>query len=455
MANVYLDKLVEKYEGLQKSIEGLQTRAAEANNGAGRELSTDERTLVRSQGDEAKKLAEEITELTEIENRNLKVSKLHADLAAATGAAIAGDDDKDDAGGKSGGSADQTRSTRLAGGATTKDRDPGHYTRSSQYSLFGDLYKSKVLDDDAAQRRLSEHNRALTTGAHGPGIVPPKWLTEEYEALARQGRSLANAVRNIPLGDDPRPITLPKQIAGTDAVVAEQAAENNPVGGADAFDTDVDTVVPRPTAGKQTVSRQMVDMASPAIDLLIYGDLMSVYNLKVENKVGAAVLAGGPAPLTGTAANFSTLTAATSGPDQALKAAIAVRKARKLPANILAMTIDRYGEFLALKDTQGRPVMPDDSAGPMNVVGVGSVQVDGRLKAMGVVATDAMGTGALPDTFAALRASDVLLFESSVLRFRFEEVAGPESIVLGIWAYTGVIARQSGKCIQRVNVTAA
>lgn len=448
MPNPYLLSLREKYDSLRDSIAGLQTRAADDK----RDLTEDELRSVTEQAEQAKALAAQIEDLTEIETRNRKVAELAAELLT------------DDGEGDTQARSTETRGVRL-GGARTQDRDPGHYTMSGPHSFFGDLYRSRNFGDEVASRRLIEHTRALDTGTEGVGTVPPKWMTDEFETLARQGRALANAVRSIPLGDDPRPLTLPKQTAGTDAVVAEQALENNPVSGTDAWDSDVDTVSPKPTAGKQVVSRQMLDMSNPAIDQLIYGDLISVYNSKVEAKVGAAIsvigtaLAGtgggatAPQPGATTETEFKNMADSDNGWELALRAAIEVRKARKLPADIVAMTVDRYGKFLALKDSQGRPLMPDSTAGPMNVIGVGSVAVDGRIGNLGVIATDGMGTGALPDTFAALRASDTLLFESNMLRFRFEEQAGPESVVLGIWGYTAVLVRQGTKSVKRVVIT--
>lgn len=437
MANPYLVAQRKKFDALTASIEGLQTRAATEN----RDLTDDELRSVQEQGEQAKALATTITNLTEIETRARQVGELAATLE---GEADEPEDEHVRAAGQ-----------RLASGTKTKDRDPGHYRAlkdGGKHSFFGDIYRSKINDDDAAATRIREHTRALDTGGEGVGLVAPKWLTEEYEKIARQGRALANAVRNIPLGDDPRPITLPKQTAGTDNVVAEQAAENDPVTGADAYDTDVDVVTPKATSGKQTISRQMYDMSSPAVDLLIYGDLLEVYDLKVENKVGAAVQAIGTA-ITATQAQFLDMsTDETNGSDLAVRAAIAVRSARKLPANILAMTVDRWGEYLKLKDASGRPLVPEETAGPMNVVGVGSVAVDGRIRGLGIVATDGMYGDGDPDTFAALRASDVLLFESNTMRFRFEEQAGPESIVLGIWGYTAVKVRQGTKSVKRVDI---
>lgn len=438
--NPYLKRLRDQYAALTTSIQGLQTRAATDN----RDLTEDELRSVTEQSEQGKTLFAQITLLTEEETRSAQVADLAAKIAGGTDGGAPG--------------TDQNRAVPL-GGATTKDRDPGHYRSAKEggeNSFFGDIYHARVNQDEAAGRRLAEHNRALSTGSQGPGVVPPKWMTEEFETIARQGRRLAAVVRRIPLGDDPRPITLPKQITGTDGVVSEQAAENDPVAGADAYDTDVDVVTPKPTSGKQTVSRQMLDMSSPAIDQLIYGDLLEVYDDKVEAKIGAALLVAAGASVSSAAneAAFNLATGATFGADLAIDAAIAVRNARKRPADILAMSVNRYGKFLKLKDTTGRPMIPGETAGLMNVAGVGTVAVDGRIEGLGVVATDGLPS-AYAEKFLALRAMDQVLFESNVLRFRYEEVAGPESVVLGIWGYTAFISRQATKSVKASQVTAA
>lgn len=420
--NPYLKRLRDQYDTLKSSMEGLQTRAADE----GRDLTEDELRSVKDQSDTAKQLANQIEDLTEVENRNRKV----AEMATAS---------------------EPTEQTRALG-ITTKDRDPGHYRKDGEHSFFGDMHRAKTQGDERAESRLAEHTRALSTGVNGPGIVPPKWMTDEFEALPYQGRALANVVRNIPLGSDPRPITLPKQTAG--AAVAEQASENGTITSTDAWDSDVDVVTPKPIAGAQILSRQMLDMSSPSVDLLIYGDLLAAYNAEIEDKLGTALLAVGT-PLAATAAQFSDMSVSdTNGHDLVVRAGIAVRSARHEPANILAVTPDRYGEFLMLKDSTGRPLIVDGSEGPMNVAGVGSVNVDGRIKGFGVVVSAGMDDGdALTDSFTVFRSSDVLLFESNLLRFRYEEVSGPESVKLGIWRYAAVAVRQGTRAVKNVEIT--
>ena len=446
--NIYLARKREEYEGLRTSIEGLQTRAAEANRG----LTEDELRSIGEMKAQGDKLFAEIETLTDIELRSASVRDMQSKITAA----MRGADGSGNQGGNAGSASDtELRSAgRTTGGATANDRDPGHYRSLQQggkHSFFGDLYNARERGDSDAATRLAEHNRALATGGAGSGIVAPKWLTDEYAGLARQGRVLANLVRNIPLGDDPRPMTLPKQTAGTDAEVTEQAAENDPIEDDDAFDTDVDTVTPKPTAGSQIVSRQMVDMASPAIDLLIYGDLLSAYNLKVEKKLGTAVIAVGTALPASEGAGVP-VTDPAHYARVLVKAAIAVRNARKLPATIAAMSVNRWGEFIDLTDTTGRPLVTGQGDAPQNILGSADLSSldGGRYKGLQLAPTDGI---ALDDRFAVLRAADVLLFESNVMRFRYEQPLGPESIKMGIWAYTAVLIRYGTASVKRVEIT--
>lgn len=456
--NAYLIAAREKYAGIRNSVSSLQTQAATEK----RDLNEVELELVRKQGDAMEALAKEIDALTAIELRDAKVDKAAADLSAAQAAATNASQ-PGDAGALGGQGTPEVRGA-IPGqplGATTNLRDPGHYMRGNGNSFFGDIVRARESGDTEAVRRLGEHGAyqtraaGLTTGSNGPGVVPPKWLVDEFAEIARQGRALANMVRNIPLGDDPRPMTLPKQTAGTDSVILAQTNENDALTATDVWDSDVDTVSPKPIAGAQVVSRQMIDMSNPAIDQLIYSDMLSAYNLKIEKLVGAAITAagtsGGGAALAAQEGDTVPVTAQAHYARQAVKAAIQVRKNRKLGANLFAMSVGRYGEFLDLRDTTGRPLVPEDSPGQaMNVMGIGSVNVDGRYRGLAIVATEGM----LNDLeFAAVRSTDVLLFESDMLRFRYEEVLGPQSIKLGVWAYSALLVRYGNAPVKLVDIT--
>lgn len=445
--NPYLQSLQTRYDTLRGSVEQLTSRAATEQ----RDLTEPEQRSVTEQTTQMQQLLEQIEPLVELEQRNRRSDELAASIADAV--------DRELIEGRRTGELGEQRSTGQRstglGGARTQDRDPGHYRRNGDHSFFRDIYRAKEGDTDAVTR-LAEHNRALGTAGAGSGIVPPKWLQDEYDPISRQGRMLAGAVRNVPLGDDPRPMTLPKQSGQTDANVAEQAVEGTttPAAQADEFDTDVDTVVPKPTIGKTDVNRQLLDMSSPAADLLIFSDLIGEFNDKVEAKVCAAVLAAAGAPVVTMATEAAFTTAAAQ--DAVVDTAMAVWNARKRPADLLVMNVLRWGKFKKLKDTTGRPLIPASTGGAMNVPGVGAIQVPGQIEELGVVVTDGFGNGAsYPESVCAIRASDTILFEGNMWRFRFEEAKGPEQVVLGIWAYTAVLVRQQGRSVKRFQVTAS
>jgi hypothetical protein len=69
--------------------------------------------------------------------------------------------------------------------------------------------------------------------------------------------------RNISIAD-PRPLTLPKQTAGVDAVVADQANENDPLAYTDGWDSDVTVVSPKMIGGGQTLSRAPAPRRAPS-----------------------------------------------------------------------------------------------------------------------------------------------------------------------------------------------
>lgn len=430
--NAYLAAQRARYDQLRATIDGLLARASAEN----RELTETEQTSVREQGAQASTLLTTITELTEIEERHDQVAALASRVAAGDASGSG------DAGGSGSGPV-------RVGGAHTQDRDPGHYRREGGRSFFGDLFAARSLHDETAHRRLTEHNRALDMANEGAGVIPPQWMTSEFADLARQQRRVANAVRRLPLSSA-APMSLPKQTVGT--VVAAQSAENAAIPNTPEWASDVDTVSPKALAGAQLVSRQMLDSSNPAVDALIYGDLVGDYNEVVEAEVVAAMVASAGAAVQ----TFATVAAwdDAAGPDSIVDAAIELRSARKLPADVLITNVLRYGHMLKWKDTSNRPLIPLDSAGPMNVIGTGSVAVDGRVHGLGVLATDGVPS-AFPENVLVARASDTILWESPVLRFRYEEPNGPESVRLGIWAYVATYVKYAGASVKRIAITAA
>jgi HK97 family phage major capsid protein len=457
--NPYLSRLLAQHDELRTSIESIQTAAATApatteGGPAGRDLNESELRSIEGMTEQANKLVPQIDALTKTELRNREVATAAAAVAEATKPVEQAEGEQTRTAGE------PVKGERLTGDAQTKSRDPGHYRslkQGGQHSFFADMFRAQQGYTDASTR-LSEHHRALDTTNEGPGLVPPNWMTEEFQAYAYQGRRLSAAVRQVPLGDDPRPITMPRQSASTAAVVGAQSAENDAVTSTDAYDTTTTVVTPVPVTGAQIFSRQMLDMATPAIDGLIYGDLLANHSEKVEARVVAACITAAGSAVTTYATEAAWTTAldpaeATYIGDELIDLLLAVRNARKLPADVLVTAVNRYGSLLKIKDSTGRPVIPADSGGPMNVMGTGTVDVDGRVHGVGLIASD--GITQYAESILALRAADVLNFESNVLRFRYEEVSGPESIKIGVWGYQATHVKYSGDSVKRIVITAA
>jgi len=422
MSNPYIAAQRGKFDALAANVRSITDKAAEEK----RDLSDEEVRSVTEQNAAAKKLADEITLLTEAETRVKAVGEQAAKVENDVEA--------------------ETRKSRT----TAVDRDPGHYRKGGKNSFFSDQFKAKFNNDADANERLEQHTRGLTTSANGPGVVLPKWLVDEFQTLKYQSRALSNAVRHYEI-TDANTITLPKEITGTDAVVGNQASENTAPTSTDAWDSDIDTLTPATVTGAQIFSRQLLDGSSPAADQLILNNLVRVYNSQVEAKVGAAMIAAA-----GTPAAFATESAFVSGGMKGvIDAQVSVRANRFDNADLIVMTPFRYGEFLKLVDTTGRPIIGGEAGTPMNVQGVGEVSTDGRIRGLGVIQTSGVGAGTYPDKFLVVRAEDTILFESPLMQFRYEEVNGPQSIKVGIWAYVGVSVREGGRSTKALQVTAA
>jgi hypothetical protein len=155
-----------------------------------------------------------------------------------------------------------------------------------------------------------------------------------------------------------------------------------------------------------------------------------------------------------------TLFIAATAEDAITDAAIAVWNGRKLPADVALMRTSRWGRFMKFRDTAGRRLYPAEGE-LVNISGRGSVRVPGSVGGMAVGVTDGLGIGigasapaGYPESIVVFRSADTILFEGNMLRFRYEEVAGPESVKLGVWAYSAVIVRYATTSVRRVEIVA-
>jgi HK97 family phage major capsid protein len=234
-----------------------------------------------------------------------------------------------------------------------------------------------------------------------------------------------------------------------------QAAEGtNTAGWGDPrFTTSSDTLTPVTYAAYQDVSRQLLDASDPAVDALIFGDLRAAWDQKIENLVCAAILASGTAFQTVSADVFTGVDAA-GGIDYVIDAEVAVSEDLRGPADLAVMNFARFGTFRKMKDGSNRPLMPVSRYNPQNANGALGNTLMGDIEGVDALATAGVPTPAAEanEQFAVLRAAAVILAESDVLDFTYDQVAGPSAVRMGIWGYVGTLVRNPGS-VQVITVT--
>jgi hypothetical protein len=197
---------------------------------------------------------------------------------------------------------------RLAAEVTPAARAP-HYDQAARVGAESRTYRpdtdkrgiqfatdvaSAFLGDFAARERISRHmdeerverasvefdTRAVGSGAF-TGIVVPQFLVDQFAALPRADRPLADAMRHHDLPAVGMTVNIGKLTTGTSA--AEQASENATVSETDADDTLLSPAV-LTSAGSQTVSRQASERGVGVEDT-IFEDLISAQRANLDSIV--------------------------------------------------------------------------------------------------------------------------------------------------------------------------
>ena len=448
--NVYLKSLREQYDALKNSIQGLQARAAEAK----RDLTNEELRSVVEQGEKAKSLFTQIEDLSEIELRNAKVAAMNERVHAAI--ADGKPDDTDT--GQQSADDDQTRSVKL-GGAKTQDRDPGFYTRGGQFSFVGDQFRSSKMGDTGAAERLQRHSNALRDNVHlrdvlgagattgGAGLVPPVWLAEQFAPVMHRKLRLAAQLRQVPWAG---PFAWSIPIAGTVAKTSSVAE------GVNTTETDptytVLTVTPKAIMGYSEVSRQMLEASNPAVDGIIWGDLMGDFYDNAELEVIVAL--NGQANVNAVTVSAGVLTTTDIAAQRAglLDGIAAISDAPAGDADIFVGRTSRWTTYLKFADTTGRPLILAQAYSPQNAIGEGGATngfrspVQGTLENLLAVTspTVAASTGFI------VNSQEHLFSISPPMQFQFEQPAGPALVRVGVWGYEAVTFGRRPKAVTKI-----
>jgi len=455
--NVYLKALREQYDALKKSIEGLQIRAAEAK----RDMTNEELRSVVEQGEKAKALYTQIEDLSEIELRNAKVEAMGAKvLAALTGNRT--DTSGDDGAGGGDGTDDGTRSVKL-GGAKTQERDPGLYTRGSEYSFVGDQYRAARMGETAAAERLVKHSRILVDLARsdvhlrdvlgagattfGAGLVPPVWLAEQFAPVLHRRLRVASVLRQVPWAG---PFAWSIPVAGTVAKTSTVAEGVNTTESDPAY--AILTVTPKPIMGYTEVSRQMLEASNPAVDAIIWGDLTGDFYDNAE--LECIVALNGQANVNAVTVSAGVLTTTDIALQRAglLDGIAAISDAPAGDADFFVGRTARWTTYLKFTDTTGRPLILAQAYNPANAIGQGGATqgfrspIQGTLENLEVVTspTVAASTGFI------INSQEHLFSISPPMQFQFDQPAGPALIRVGIWGYEAVTFGRRPKAVTKV-----
>jgi HK97 family phage major capsid protein len=153
-------------------------------------------------------------------------------------------------------------------------------------AFMGDFRASERLarhtDEERVDRGLERDAefdaRAVGTGAF-TGLVVPQYLVDQFAALPRADRPLADAMRHHDLPEQGMTVNIGRLTTGTSA--AEQTAENQTVSETDADDTLL-TLNVLTSSGSQTVSRQGSERGAGVEDT-IFADLISAQRSNLDS----------------------------------------------------------------------------------------------------------------------------------------------------------------------------
>lgn len=311
-------------------------------------------------------------------------------------------------------------------------------------SFVRDMWNARFNMDSEAHRRVEQFNQrivqqdmaqvglltaAVETRATAPNFVPQPYRPELLVEVIDKGRPLVSRIGTFNL-TDATPFRLPVEGEMTGGV-GDHTEGTAHVAEGDLAVGDV-TVTPGAISGAFRLSRELIDATNPALDRIALNAMLRQYRYATEAKVVAAL-----------AASDSTATVSIN----------TVQKLRVEINNYYDALLDEpsaiaahpgfYSTLLADVDGSGRPMLasvnPQNAAGQPKPGHTGAY-IDGveLFKAYGVSANDAY----------LFRAEDLMIGESSVQTFRFEEVEGPGVIKLALWSYFVAKVTRTGSVVK-------
>jgi hypothetical protein len=347
--------------------------------------------------------------------------------------------------------------TSLVGSTIRITRPEAVYSPRDQFNYMADSWRQEKGDAEAAERvrrhqaHLQEVSIAIERDATNrildplygeragdvisseiPGAYPNDYLPGLLTPRILKGRPMGDFFQRIPISDA-RPRIFPKvTTSGTVATFAEGVAPT-----ATDIATTAVSVTPSAYGTYTDVSRQALDGGDPSVLSIIFQDLIEAYRQASETAIKTAVEAGASA--SGTA-----ITAATPYAGE-LGNVIKYYATRFRPCEAAFVPSALYSVLLAQGDTTGRPFLPM----------IGLMNSDGSVQS-GAIAGNILGASVRLSWASTVNVNvfavpqDYVVYESSIAQFTYDQVVGPQSIRVGLWAYLGIGTRLGG-----LSVTAA
>jgi len=317
--------------------------------------------------------------------------------------------------------------------------------------------QTQAFADAEAARIVSLSDAGNTTDQ--ADIIPPGYRPDLYVGQIPQGRPLFNSIGTRIALANATSFKVP-YFVGSAGLSGLNSEGTGPSTGT-ITDHDYRTVEPTAQSGEFVVTRELMDSSNPAIDVIALNAMREEYSQDTEALIAAHIADytddGSPAHLTSATSGEGCYVYTVTGTGNDLYLDGIRFLEGEFPSHRF-MVPDRmlasptgYSALLRAIDDVGRPMFPFSN--PSNAGGTvgraaGSLNVDGML------VPQAWSMTSTYDDILVFSSPDILVGESPLMTFRFEEKGGPENIFLNIWTYFCVqILRPAG--IHAINYTAA
>jgi HK97 family phage major capsid protein len=443
-----LQELLEQRGALKTDLDGiLATPVKEERNLSDDETTAfnEKRDAVKAKDGEIEAVRGRIAELEESEERDAKAAELRAKYTPA--------------------------GPQPTGIKVTSE--PEVYRKGGKTSYFVDLFRAQQRGDQDSIERLRRNDREVQEGLEKRALnttdgtigefVPPLWMVDEYVALARAGRVVADQIGHQPLPGGTDSINLPKLTGGTST--AEQATQNSSVSNTDATSTSVTAAVAT-IAGQQVVSQQLLEQSPINMDPILLADLAADYAVRLDTFVITNNAASKRGLLYASGINAVTYTDATPTVGEAYSKVgdgiQQIHTGRFLPPDKIFMHPRRWAWYTVSLDTAGRPLVVPVANMPQNVLAamsdVNSEGFVGTLQGLPVFVDPNipvnLGAGTNEDRIIIARSSDVILFEGTPRAEAFRETyANQLSVLLRFYNYAALHSERYPKSISVVSGT--